>query len=52
MVGSNRKLIAVVKAAAYEHGGVKIPHFLIDQGVELLAVATVEKAIELRRIDT
>lgn len=47
-IGFDRKIIAVIKADAYGHGAVQIARFLLEQGVEYLAVATLEEGIELR----
>ena len=46
--GSEKQVIAVVKADAYGHGAVPIARTLRDAGVERLAVATVDEAVELR----
>ncbi len=42
------QVIAVVKANAYGHGAVAVARTLVDAGVESLAVATVDEAVELR----
>ena len=42
------QVIAVVKANAYGHGAVAVARTLLGAGVERLAVATVDEAIELR----
>ncbi|MGH2402676.1 MAG: alanine racemase [Candidatus Limnocylindria bacterium] len=42
------QVIAVVKANAYGHGAVAVARTLVGAGVERLAVATVDEAIELR----
>lgn len=42
------QVIAVVKANAYGHGAVAVARTLLAAGVERLAVATVDEAIELR----
>lgn len=42
------KIMAVVKANAYGHGAVKIAEVLINKGIEYLAVATIDEALELR----
>lgn len=44
----NRKIMAVVKANAYGHGLIDISKRLVDNGVNYLAVAFVEEALELR----
>lgn len=45
---SKKEVIAVVKANAYGHGAIEISKALIKAGASMLAVATVEEAIELR----
>jgi len=47
-VGGGRQVIAVVKANAYGHGAIPVAQTLIAQGVERLAVATVDEALALR----
>ena len=42
------QVIGVVKANAYGHGAVAVARTLVEAGVERLAVATVDEAIELR----
>ncbi len=46
--GSDKQLIAVVKADAYGHGAVEVARTLVRAGVERLAVATVGEGLELR----
>ena len=42
------EVIACIKADAYGHGAVKIAWELIKSGVEMLGVATLEEAVQLR----
>ena len=42
------QVIAVVKGNAYGHGAVAVARTLLGAGVERLAVATVDEAVELR----
>lgn len=48
-VGSNVKVMAVIKADAYGHGAVNCARRLSAEGAEWFAVATPEEGIELRR---
>ena len=48
--GNPIKIIAVVKANGYGLGIVEYTKFLIDQGISFFAVATVDEALELKRI--
>jgi alanine racemase len=43
-----RRAIAVVKADAYGHGAIPCAQTLVAEGAEMLAVATVSEALELR----
>ncbi len=47
--GNYTKIIAVVKANGYGMGIVEYTKFLIDNGIDIFAVATVEEAIQLRK---
>lgn len=47
-VGSETKILAIVKADAYGHGAVKISQTLVDNGVDMLGVAFLEEGIDLR----
>lgn len=49
MLPSKTKLMAVVKADAYGHGGVRVSHCLEQAGVDFFAVAVLEEAIQLRK---
>lgn len=48
ITNKNAGIMAVVKANAYGHGSYEISKALIDCGVDYLAVATIDEAIELR----
>lgn len=43
------QIAAVVKANAYGHGAVGISRFLLEEGVDALAVVSTEEALQLRR---
>ncbi len=43
------KLCCTVKADAYGHGALEVSHLLSDLGADMLSVATLDEAIELRR---
>lgn len=47
-VSSSTKIMAVVKADAYGHGAVSVAKYLVQQGVDYLAVSLLEEALELR----
>ena len=48
IVGDNVSVLAIVKADAYGHGAVTVSKTLISCGLEMLGVATLEEAMELR----
>lgn len=49
MVGKDVKIAAVVKANGYGHGAVGIAPTIMEHGGDLLCVATLSEAIELKR---
>lgn len=49
ILGPHIRMMAVVKANAYGHGAVKVAEEAIDCGVEYLATAFLDEALELRR---
>ena len=49
LAGPEKQVIAVVKANAYGHGAIEVSRTLLAEGVELLAVATIDEGISLRR---
>lgn len=48
LVGQDVSILSVVKADAYGHGAVEISRALVDAGTDMLGVAIVEEALELR----
>ena len=48
-VAGNAKLCAVVKADAYGHGAIPIAKKVVELGADVLAVAVLSEALELRR---
>jgi len=49
LLNGNTKIMAVVKADAYGHGVVEISKILLGQNVDMLAVAIIDEALQLRR---
>ena len=49
MVGKDVKIAAVVKANGYGHGAVGIAPAIMDNGGDLLCVAALSEAMELKR---
>lgn len=49
IIGPNVALAAVLKADAYGHGALAIAGTILNAGADLLAVATLSEALELRR---
>ena len=47
--GKKVKIIAVIKANGYGLGIVEYSKFLIDNGIDYLAVATIEEALKIRQ---
>ena len=47
-VGSDVRVMPVVKANAYGHGAVKVTKAVLEAGADMLAVARIEEALELR----
>ena len=50
LTGSKAEMMGVVKADAYGHGVPEVAGTLLDNGVTRLAVATLDEAIQLRRM--
>lgn len=48
IVGADVSVLSVVKADAYGHGAVEISRALVEAGTDMLGVAIVEEALELR----
>ena len=49
IVESDVQILSVVKADAYGHGAVRVGTTLVECGTDMLGVATLEEALELRR---
>lgn len=49
IVGQGVKIAAVLKADAYGHGAVMVAGAILDAGADLLALATLSEALEMRR---
>ncbi|MGC9318280.1 MAG: alanine racemase [Armatimonadota bacterium] len=48
LIGSGRRIAAVVKANAYGHGAVEVARAALEAGATMLCVALVDEGIELR----
>lgn len=48
LVGENVRIMAIVKADAYGHGAVRLSDVALSHGADMLGVATVPEAVELR----
>ena len=48
LVGPNVRICAAVKADAYGHGAVPVSRTILENGIEMLGVATLEEALDLR----
>lgn len=48
-VGNDTKIAAVVKANAYGHGVLEIAGALLENGADLLAVSSINEAVEIRK---
>ncbi len=51
LAGADRSFLAVVKANAYGHGAIHCARAAVEAGVDYLAVARIDEAIQLRRAD-
>lgn len=49
LYAKNKDLIAVVKADGYGHGAIQVAKIALEAGATLLAVSTLDEAIELRK---
>ena len=49
LISPSASVIAVVKANGYGHGAVPVSRTLVEEGVRMLGVATVEEGVELRQ---
>lgn len=47
----NKKIMGVIKADAYGHGAVEIAKTLVEENIDVLGVATMDEALELRMND-
>ncbi|WP_028273158.1 alanine racemase [Atopococcus tabaci] len=48
-IGTDTKLMAVIKADGYGHGAVQVGRASVEAGADYLAVAVLDEALELRR---
>jgi alanine racemase len=48
LIGDSVGVLSVVKADAYGHGAVEVSKVLVESGTDMLGVATLEEALELR----
>ena len=49
LVGDSVKIAAVVKANGYGHGVMKITETLLENGADLIAVSSINEAVEIRK---
>lgn len=49
LIGDKTEICAVVKADAYGHGSTHVAKVFVESGINILAVATLTEAIELRK---